>query len=96
MSANATCHGISPIREEDAVYRFAVGVSDAREEYGFLVLLDPIEGDELFALYSVSNQTMHQADIIDSWTFDRLVVHVDFYLEGMDFFPQRFDPGVGG
>ena len=96
MSANATCHGISPIREEVAVYRFAVGVSDAREENGFLVLPDPVEGDELFTSYSVSNQAVHQADIIGSWTFDRLVVHVDFYLEGMDFLPQRFDPGVGG
>ena len=85
ISTDTTCHGISPIREEVAVYRFAVRVSEAREDYDLLVLPDPVEGDELFASYSVSNQRVHQANIIDSWTFDRLVVHVDFYLDGMDF-----------
>ena len=80
MLANAPCHGLFPVREEVAVYRFTVGVSDAREEYGFLVLPYPVEGNKLFTSYSISNQAVHQADIIGSWTFDRLVVHVNFSI----------------
>ena len=96
MAANAPCHGLSPVLEEVGVYRLTVGFGDAGEEYGFLVLPYPVEGDKLFTSYSISNQAMHQADIIISWTLDLLVVHVDFYLEGMDFLPHRLDPGFCG
>ena len=96
MSANTPHRGLSPVLEEVGVYRLTVGVADAGEEYGFLVLPYPVEGDKLFTSYSISNQAMHQADIIGSWTLDLLVIHVDFYLEGMDFLPKRFDQGVCG
>ena len=55
MAANAPCHGVSPVLEEVGVYHLTVGAGDAGEEYGFLVLSYPVEGDELFTSYSISN-----------------------------------------